>query len=192
MKKEYKITLKNFFKHLHTVNTHRYKVFLLCCKVGIPLQGLLHDFSKYSPTEFWEGVKYYQGDYSPIHNCKKENGYSKAWLHHKGRNKHHYEYWYDYEAPNETPKMPFKYFLEMICDTLSAGMTYQGKNCTKEYQLSYWNRTKDRVRMDESQKIALGKVYERIAEKGLKEVLKKKYIKNIYDEAEKFAKKRKI
>ena len=192
MKKEYKITLKNFFKHLHTVNTHRYKVFLLCCKVGIPLQGLLHDFSKYSPTEFWEGVKYYQGDYSPIHNCKKENGYSKAWLHHKGRNKHHYEYWYDYEAPNETPKMPFKYFLEMICDTLSSGMTYQGKNWTKEYQLSYWNRTKDRVRMDESQKIALGKVYERIAEKGLKEVLKKKYIKNIYDEAEKFAKKRKI
>ena len=192
MKKEYKITLKNFFKHLHTVNTHRYKVFLLCCKVGIPLQGLLHDFSKYSPTEFWEGVKYYQGDYSPIHNCKKENGYSKAWLHHKGRNKHHYEYWYDYEAPNETPKMPFKYFLEMICDTLSAGMTYQGKNWTKEYQLSYWNRTKDRVLMDESQKIALGKVYERIAEKGLKEVLKKKYIKNIYDEAEKFAKKRKI
>lgn len=182
MKKEYKITLKNFFKHLHTVNTHRYKVFLLCCKVGIPLQGLLHDLSKYSPTEFWEGVKYYQGDYSPIHNCKKENGYSKAWLHHKGRNKHHYEYWYDYEAPNETPKMPFKYFLEMICDTLSAGMTYQGKNWTKEYQLSYWNRTKDRVRMDESQKIALGKVYERIAEKGLKEVLKKKYIKNIYDE----------
>ena len=80
----------------------------------------------------------------------------------------------------------------MICDTLSAGMTYQGKNWTKEYQLSYWNRTKDRVRMDESQKIALGKVYERIAEKGLKEVLKKKYIKNIYDEAEKFAKKRKI
>ena len=192
MKKEYKITLKNFFKHLHTVNTHRYKVFLLCCKVGIPLQGLLHDLSKYSPTEFWEGVKYYQGDYSPIHNCKKENGYSKAWLHHKGRNKHHYEYWYDYEAPNETPKMPFKYFLEMICDTLSAGMTYQGKNWTKEYQLAYWNRTKDRVRMDESQKIALGKVYERIAEKGLKEVLKKKYIKNIYDEAEKFAKKRKI
>lgn len=192
MKKEYKITLKNFFKHLHTVNTHRYKVFLLCCKVGIPLQGLLHDLSKYSPTEFWEGVKYYQGDYSPIHNCKKENGYSKAWLHHKGRNKHHYEYWYDYEAPNETPKMPFKYFLEMICDTLSAGMTYQGKNWTKEYQLAYWNRTKDRVRMDESQKIALGKVYEKIAEKGLKEVLKKKYIKNIYDEAEKFAKKRKI
>lgn len=192
MKKEYKITLKNFFKHLHTVNTHRYKVFLLCCKVGIPLQGLLHDLSKYSPTEFWEGVKYYQGDYSPIHNCKKENGYSKAWLHHKGRNKHHYEYWYDYEAPNETPKMPFKYFLEMICDTLSAGMTYQGKNWTKEYQLAYWNRTKDRVRMDESQKIALGKVYEKIAEKGLKEVLKKKYIKNIYDEAEKFAKKRKL
>ena len=89
---EYKITLKRFFKHLHTVNTHRFKVFLLCCRVGIPIQGLLHDLSKYSPEEFWESVKYYEGTHSPIHNCKKENGYSKAWLHHKGRNKHHYEY----------------------------------------------------------------------------------------------------
>ena len=192
MKKEYKITFKNFFKHLHTINTHRLKVFYLCCKVGIPIQGLLHDLSKYSPIEFWEGVKYYQGYYSPIHNCKKENGYSKAWLHHKGRNKHHYEYWYDYEAPMKNPPMPFKYFLEMICDTLAAGMTYQGKDWTKEYQLSYWNKTKDRVCMDESQKIALERVYKEIADKGINIVLHKKYIKKICEESVKVAKKRKI
>ena len=188
MEKEYKITWKKFWRHLHTVNTHRFKVFCLCCKVGIPIQGLLHDISKYSRIEFWEGVKYYQGDYSPIHNCKQEKGYSEAWLHHKGRNKHHYEYWYDYESPNETPPMPFKYFLEMICDTLSAGMTYQGKDWTKEYQLSYWNRTKERVRMNEAQKIALEKVYKEIAKKGIKEVLNKKTIKKIYDKAMKEAK----
>ena len=196
MEKDYKITWKKFWGHLHTVNSHRLKVFRLCCKVGIPIQGLLHDLSKYSRIEFWEGVKYYQGDYSPIHNCKKENGYSEAWLHHKGRNKHHYEYWYDYESTNETPPMPFKYFLEMICDTLSAGMTYQGKDWTKEYQLSYWTRTKERVRMNEAQKIALEKVYKEIAKKGIKEVLNKKAIKKIYDETmkkeEKLAKKEKI
>ena len=95
-KKEYRITLRGFFGHLHVINRHKFLVFKLCCRVGIPFQGLVHDLSKFSPEEFFEGVKYYQGNYSPIRNCKTVNGYSRAWLHHKGRNKHHYEYWFDY------------------------------------------------------------------------------------------------
>ena len=70
--------LKNFFGHLHTVNKHRWYVFKLSVRAGIPIRGLLHDLSKYSPTEFWEGVKYFDGKVSPIKICKKENGYSKA------------------------------------------------------------------------------------------------------------------
>lgn len=127
MEKEYKITIKNFFRHLHIVNKHRFKVFMLCTKVGISLQGLVYDLSKYFLVEFWKGVKYYQGNYSPIRNCKKINGYSIAWIHHKNHNKHHYEYWYDYESIIESPIIPFKYFLEMICDSLAAGQTYQEK-----------------------------------------------------------------
>ena len=127
MEKEYKITLKNFFRHLHIVNKHRFKVFILCTKVGISLQGLVHDLSKYFLVEFWKGVKYYQGNYSPIRNCKKINGYSIAWIHHKNHDKQHYEYWYDYESIIESPIIPFKYFLEMICDSLAAGQTYQEK-----------------------------------------------------------------
>ena len=83
--------ISNFFKHLHMVNKHKYLVFKLSLKAGIPLRGLLHDLSKYLPIEFFEGVKYYDGKISPIKVCKKENGYSKAWLHHRGRNKHHAE-----------------------------------------------------------------------------------------------------
>ena len=181
MKKKYRITIKNFFCHLHTVNQHRFKVFCLCCKVGIPWQGLIHDLSKYNPEEFWEGVKYFQGDYSPIKNCKKENGYSRAWLHHKGRNKHHYEYWYDYNAPNETPIMPFKYFLELICDSLAAGMTYQGKNWDQHYQLEYWNRVKEHAKMDDRMKDLIEKVYTEISEMGLNSVLTKKHLKYLYD-----------
>jgi len=105
---ESKYSIKNFFRHLSVVNRHRFKVFCLCCKVGIPLQGLVHDLSKYSPIEFLEGVKYFQGTYSPIQNCKMDIGYSPAWLHHKGRNKHHYDYWYDFNAPENTPIIPFK------------------------------------------------------------------------------------
>lgn len=127
MEKEYKITIKNFFRHLHIVNKHRFKVFILCTKVGMSLQGLVHDLSKYFLVEFWKGVKYYQGNYSPIRNCKKINGYSIAWIHHKNHDKQHYEYWYDYESIIESPIIPFKYFLEMICDSLAAGQTYQEK-----------------------------------------------------------------
>ena len=172
--------IKKFFGHLHTVNSHRFKVFMLCCRVGIPLQGLVHDLSKYNPVEFFEGVKYYQGNYSPIRKCKQVNGYSKAWLHHKGRNKHHYEYWYDYAAPVETPIIPFKYFLEMVCDSLAAGMTYQGKDWDQHYQLSYWNRVKNTARMDPKMMKLLDKVYEEISDKGLKKVLNKKHLKEIY------------
>lgn len=42
-------------------------------------------------------VKYYTGHHSPIAECRRQNGYSNAWIHHKNRNKHHIEYWYDRE-----------------------------------------------------------------------------------------------
>jgi hypothetical protein len=180
--REYKITIHNFIGHLHTVNKHRFKVLCLCIKVGIPIQGLIHDLSKYSPTEFLEGVKYFEGSYSPIMNCRRDIGYSEAWLHHKGRNKHHYQYWYDYASPIETPVMPFKYFLEMVCDDLAAGMTYQGKDWTKEYQLTYWARVRDVAKMSEKQKKLLDRVYKEISEKGIDKVLNKKYLKKLYEE----------
>ena len=176
-----KITVKNIFRHLHTVNKHRFKVFLLCCKVGIPIQGLLHDMSKYSPTEFWESVKYFQGHRSPIVSCKEENGYSKAWLHHKGRNKHHYEYWYDYNAPVKSPVMPFKYFLEMVCDSLAAGMVYRGKQWTKSYQLTYWRKTKLKAKIHPKMIKLLDKVYKEISINGIKKGLTKKKMKELYD-----------
>lgn len=179
---DYKITFVKFIKHLHVVNRHRFKVFLFCCKVGIPFQGLIHDLSKYSPTEFFESVRYFQGDRSPIKKCKEVNGYSKAWLHHKGRNKHHYEYWYDYNLEEPCPIIPFKYVLEMLCDSFAAGMTYQGKKWTKEYQLGYWNKVKDDAKMRPEIKKVLTEVYEKVATTSLKEGLNKKFIKELYQE----------
>ena len=181
MKKvEYKITVSKFFKHLHLVNRHRFKVFCLCCKAGEPWRGLLHDLSKYSLEEFWEGVKYYEGSYSPIRNCKIENGYSRAWLHHIGRNKHHYEYWYDYNAEIESPIMPYQYFVEMVCDSLAAGMIYQGKEWNNEYQMGYWLRTREKARIHPKMDKLLTKIYTDVAKKGLDAVLKKEYLTEIY------------
>ena len=173
--------IKNLVLHFNLVNKHRFKVFKLCCRAGIPFRGLVHDLSKYSPTEFFESAKYYNGGYSPISNCKKENGYSNAWLHHKGRNKHHHEYWYDYAAPEKTPIIPYKYTVEMICDTLAAGMTYQGKNWTKDYQLKYYLEDRKRKHINPKIDDILLEVYGMVAENGVDEVIKPKILKTIYN-----------
>ena len=115
--------MKYIFMHLHTVNRHRWEVFKLCTKCGFIWRGLTHDLSKYSIEEMSESIKYYKkskGTYSPLLASKEDKGYSLAWLHHFGRNKHHFEYWYDYAAPVQTPIIPFKYMVEMVCDRITA------------------------------------------------------------------------
>ena len=125
--------IKNSFKHFKKICKHKYYVGKYCFHYGLYKQGLMHDLSKFSPTEFFESVKYYQGDRSPIDACKEQNGYSEAWLHHKGRNKHHYEYWFDNLDNGGKPLlMPFNYMVEMFCDYIGAGQAYMGKNFTIE------------------------------------------------------------
>lgn len=117
--------IKNFFLHLKTILIHKYWVAYYCFKIGLYWQGIVHDLSKFSPIEFWESVKYYQGDKSPLAYSREVNGYSKAWLHHRGRNKHHYEYWCDnFDYGVISLVMPYKYAVEYICDIIAAHRTY--------------------------------------------------------------------
>lgn len=172
--------IKNFFKHLNLVNKHRYLVFKLSIKAGIPFRGLVHDLSKYSPTEFLEGVKYFDGKISPIKVCKKKNGYSKAWLHHKGRNKHHFEYWYDFAAPDKTPVMPYKYIVELICDTLAAGLVYKGKDWKQNSQIEYFENRKDLDYINDNIKKVIREVYQQVDKNGIDKTITKSNLKNIY------------
>lgn len=173
--------MKNIIKHFVLITKHKWVVFKLCCMAGIPWRGILHDLSKYSPIEFFESIKYYSGDHSPIREAKIENGYSKAWLHHKGRNKHHFEYWIDMSAPEKTPIMPFVYTVEMICDTMAAGIVYQGKNWDKGYQQQYFNTRTDKAWINPKIVKVLEEVYAEIAKKGIKPVINKKILREIYD-----------
>ncbi len=174
--------LKNVIGHFKLITHHRWIVFKLCCKLGKPWRGFVHDLSKYSPTEFLEGVKYYTGDHSPITEAKRNKGYSEAWLHHRGRNKHHFEYWTDHKAPNVNPVIPYQYAVEMICDKLAASIIYQGKNWTKEYELSYWNeKEKDKVEMNPKIRDFVTAVMTEVAEKGIDKTLTKQNIKQLYD-----------
>ena len=140
--------IKNFFGHLSTINEHRFLVMKHCFRVGLYKQGLTHDLSKYSPTEFIPGVKYFQGDRSPNNAQREHEGYSSAWLHHKGRNRHHYEYWIDYSSKKDTPelvgmKMPLKYVIEMFCDRVAASKTYN-KDAYFEFTIDGENTYSDK------------------------------------------------
>ena len=172
--------IKNAVKHFILITKHKWLVFKFCCKIGIPFRGLMHDWSKYSPTEFWESAKYYNGKRSPISLCKEDKGFSNAWLHHKGRNKHHYEYWVDDNAPIETPIIPYKYVAEMICDKISAGITYNGKKFTNRTELEFWEIEKTKIRINKHIEDMLTEVFEQIADNGINSTLKRKNIKALY------------
>ncbi|MBO5453790.1 MAG: catalase [Clostridia bacterium] len=130
-------------KHFITITRHRHAVIKHGFKTGIFWQSLFHDLSKYSPAEFICGAKYYLGTKSPNEAEREKYGFSKAWLHHKGRNKHHFEYWLDYNPTtkkNEPVKMPIKYVKEMFCDRVAASKIYQGKNYKQTHPIEYFER----------------------------------------------------
>ena len=135
-------------EHFQTITYHRKLVREGCFKVGLYWQGLTHDLSKFSPTEFLVGAKYYQGDRSPNNAEKEAKGYSSSWLHHKGRNKHHFEYWMDYTMPGtsdkvlEGVKMPVRYVVEMFIDRIAACKVYQKDAYTDASPLAYHERSK--------------------------------------------------
>lgn len=134
------------WKHYCTITHHKHLVMKGCFAVGLYKQGLLHDLSKYTPTEFLVGCKYYQGTMSPNNAERKDKGYSSAWLHHKGRNKHHMEYWIDYGAGENGlgheglcgMKMPLCYVVEMYVDRVAASKNYQKERYTDRSALDYY------------------------------------------------------
>ena len=147
MKSREKITSEKLFGHLNTISKHKYLVMKGCFSVGLYRQGLLHDLSKYSPTEFLVGARYWQGNRSPNNAEREDIGYSSSWLHHKGRNRHHFEYWVDYNLRGElgsSPvipvKMPGRYVVEMLMDRIAASKVYAGEAYDDSYPLKYFEQ----------------------------------------------------
>lgn len=164
---------QRFWGHLRTVRKHRKMVRKLCFKCGLYWQGLTHDLSKYSHTEFWNGVKYFTGTASPHIGERKVKGYSDAWLHHHNRNKHHAEYWVDIKDSKPAPvKMPLKYFVEMVCDRVAASMIYLGDKYTDSAPLDYYISHRDENQFDTRTRMLLERILKDIKSNGLDSVLK--------------------
>ena len=157
-------------EHFHTITKHKIIVMKECFRVGLYRQGLLHDLSKYSPSEFLIGCRYYQGDRSPNTAEREDKGYSSAWLHHKGRNKHHYEYWIDYSLDGKHVlagmKMPVRYVIEMFLDRIAASKVYKGAKYKDSDPLDYYMSGKAGELMHPETRTLLEKLLHMLAEQG--------------------------
>ncbi|MCR5673087.1 MAG: DUF5662 family protein [Lachnospiraceae bacterium] len=176
----------NFIKHFLTVNEHRRAVRQGCFRVGLYYQGLTHDLSKYSPREFLVGAKYYQGFRSPNNAEREAKGYSEAWMHHKGRNKHHYEYWQDYRASQdrnredhiiEPKRMPKRYLVEMYVDRVAAAQVYNKGHYTCDIPLKYYKKADYTNLIEDHTRAELEKLLKMLASNG--QEVTESYIRNV-------------
>lgn len=160
------------WEHFKTISYHKYLVAQGCFQVGLYRQGILHDLSKYSPLEFMVGARYYQGNRSPNNAEREAKGYSAAWMHHKGRNRHHFEYWTDYSGdPSKKGSvvpvpMPDKYIVEMVMDRIAASKVYKGKDYTDSSPLEYYLQGRARKQIHPQTAKKLERMLRMLAEEG--------------------------
>ena len=167
--------LQRLTGHFMTITKHRHQVIRHCMKAGILWQGLRHDLSKYSLTEFIPGVKFYSGTRSPNEGERETFGYSLAWMHHKGRNKHHYEYWSDFNIKNhrnEPVEMPYRYFAELFCDRVAASKIYNGDKYTDASPMEYYRMRTPNKSIHPGTKAELEKTLNMLIEKGEEETFR--------------------
>ena len=166
--------------HFKTITRHRHLVMRHCFQVGLYGRGLLHDLSKYSLTEFRVGAKYYTGTKSPNAVERDENGWSLAWMHHKGRNKHHFEYWTDLDPVTHVytaVPMPTKYLVEMVMDRIAACKVYLGERYHDGSALEYLHRAKDSHLLHPDTAQRLEHILSMLRDKGEKETFR--YIQTV-------------
>ena len=163
------------WQHFKTITHHRILVMQGCFRIGLYWQGLTHDLSKYSPVEFWTGARFYQGTRSPNAAEREQKGYSEAWMHHKGRNRHHYEYWTDMNMQTrcyEPVPMPRRYMAEQIMDRRAACIVYQGEDYTSASPLDYFMKSRERELMHPQNRQELEYLLTMLKEKGEKKTFR--------------------
>ncbi len=171
------MNLKNAYYHFKTITRHRHLVIKHCFYAGILWRGLLHDLSKYTPAEFFAGMKYYtDGTRSPNEKERELLGYSPAWMHHKGRNRHHFEYWTDYNPKEKKVMpvpMPIPFLKELICDRVAASKIYQGTHYTNQHPLSYFLNGDAKISMAPETARLITEILTILAEEGEKAMFEK-------------------
>ena len=136
--------MSKFFHYLSKILRHKCLVWKYCRWAGLYWQGLTHDWSKFSCVEFREGLKYYHLTDSEFEIAKlKQHDLSYGWLHHRGRNPHHYEYWRDnlddVRFIRKRHAMPYRYVVEMLADIYAhRHALYQPDYLLIDRVVDYW------------------------------------------------------
>lgn len=165
-------TVEMAWKHFKTICRHKYFVYRECRACGLTWQGITHDLSKFSAIEFIPSAKYFQGNRSPIEAEKEGCGYSFAWLHHKGCNPHHWEFWTDFAEEDGSiiaNKIPYKYVVEMICDWIGAGKAYQKEAWTQDSPMNHYKKMRKGRYFNPETDALIVSFLECIRDKGLNE-----------------------
>ena len=159
-----------YFKYLKYIIRHKWYVFRSCCRVTkdkkyliqLIFLGIVHDWSKFRPSEFIPYARYFYGNYTKYEDLPcgwkgrivtKEDisrEFEKAWFFHIHRNKHHWQYWLLQEDDGDVKKIPIpmRYLLEMIADWHGAGKAITGKDNISEW----YEKNKSRILVRDIQK----------------------------------------
>lgn len=137
--------MRNHLAYLSCVLRHKWYVFVECCKLGIPLLGIVHDLSKFSLKEWRPHVRNFYNKDGTRRSRRDATGYydatqvsddfDYAWLNHQHHNKHHWQYWIlKGDSGKLVPKlMPARYLKEMVADWKGAGKAPGTPNVQKWY-----------------------------------------------------------
>ena len=158
--------MKKFLSYVSYVVRHKYYVLLAGLKIGAPIHLLLlHDVSKFLPSEFLAYVNYF---YGKEENCsrkefKRKLDFDKAWLKHQNRNKHHWQYWVLLKDDGSIIPMiiPHKYILEMVADWAGAGRAIAGKWEVKKWYV----KNKDKIVLHEVSRLVVEELLNEFFEK---------------------------
>jgi len=158
-----------YWKYLKYVLRHKWYVGIECVRRGLIWRGIMHDMSKFLPSEFIPYANFFYGENNDIKRGRNATGYYKptdtgdndfdfAWLLHQKRNRHHWQWWIlpEDEDGIKIIKMDDKYRTEMLCDWIGAGKA-QGHFSPKDDPLqetrNWWNANNHKMQLHEDTRL---------------------------------------
>lgn len=127
---------------------HKWFVFLACVRHGIAWQGIIHDWTKFLPSEWFPYVEYFYGHGLPGDQQRALERFNRGWLEHQHRSPHHWQHWVlrNDDGTTVALSMPRRYVLEMLADWEGAGRAITGKKGTT---LAWYAKNREKMLLDE-------------------------------------------
>ena len=137
--------MKQHLRYGWYVLRHKWYVFGECCKRGIWLQGLIHDWSKLLPDEWIPYAQFFYGSKTTATDTPvRRAAFNVAWLHHQHRSPHHWQHWVlrNDDGTTVALEMPKRFATEMLCDWIGAGKAILGRKANTP---AWYVKNKDQI-----------------------------------------------